>query len=316
MAVASHLYSSQRYDNNQRRSRPRISATVMARTSWFLAPRAPNFDCSPNGHLKLGSVISKPLQPDRPIVSGLPPDLPEDVHKERAWKTSWKDVSRNRSKGNVGLWFKFLQYIRVLDAGVDWNAAEMNAYNFTKLEIEWFVPPKSLLKDRMEDEEVKNYCGTGSFRPNVYMITAVMIARHPVVKWTEDNRWTWHTEAGADLIPAGAPGASLGAKAAQETNREHEVSADSSSDFVFAYRLSKISYARKSWLKSEMIHKEKPYDAGATFSEGSSKPDDVSYAVDLDSLELSDVTAEVLDVEAELLDNDFDGEMAECILPD
>jgi hypothetical protein len=286
--------------------------------SWFLSPRAPNFDISPNGYLKLGSIISDPGSPDRPISSGVPPDLPDDVHVVKAWKTSWRDVSAHRSKGKVGLWFRFLQMIGVIDAGVDWSAAQMNAYNFTKLEIDWFTPSKSLVKERMDNAEVKEYCGIDTTHPNVYMITAVMIARHPIVKWTDDHHWAWHTEAGANLTAAGAPDTSVGANASHESSDRHQVSAESSSDFVFAYRLSKITYARKSFFKRAGVLKETPHQKGAAFGEGGSVKDEMSYTLDLDDLDslgIQNLTARALGVNVEDVDNDFDDEATECILP-
>jgi hypothetical protein len=105
----------------------------------------------------------------------------------------------------------------------------------------------------------------------------------------------------------------------QEGSRKHKNSTDSSSDFVFAYRLSKITYARKSFFKRGSVPKEKPYQTGAAIGEGGSATDEVSYALgldDLNSLGIQDLTAQMVDNDAEVVDNDFDDEEMQCILPE
>jgi hypothetical protein len=80
------------------------------------------------------------------------------------------------------------------------------------------------------------------------------------------------------MVSAGAPDTSVGANANHEPSTKHQVSAESSSDFVFAYRLSKIAYAKKSFFKRGGVLKETPNQTGAAFGEGRSATDEVSYA--------------------------------------
>lgn len=280
----------------------------MTRRSWFLAPRAPNFDCSPDGYLALGSLISDPYEPDCPIASGLPPPLPEDIHVERSPKKHWERVDERRREGKLGLWAHFVELVQG-DAGANLERSGTNVYQFETLEINWFRPSPKMIKDRLSIPEVATYTKQGIFQPKIFMITAVMISRKPTLRKSKDRTWGLTLNAGADLAPVGAPGLSIGAEHAVSYSRHSETSAAESADFVYAYRLSEITYKRNEEPKS------KTYNKGAAFSDDArTHRDEVSLELDIDSGHIVDVVASEHDLETILSHDDLDEQQCDCVI--
>jgi hypothetical protein len=280
----------------------------MTRHSWFLAPRDPNFDCSPEGYLALGSLISEPSEPDCPIASGLPPPLPVDIHVERSSRKHWERVDERRRDGRLGLWGHFVELIRG-DLSANWERTAANAYQFETLEINWFRPSTKLIKDRLSIPEVEEYTKQEIFQPKIFMITAVMIARKPTMKKSKDGAWGFGLGAGADLTPVGAPGLSVGFEHAISHSRHVETSSAESSDFVYAYRLSQIFYRRKQAPKS------RAYNKGAVFADDARIPDDeVPLELDTDSGKAVEVVASEHGMETILAHNDLDEQDCECVV--
>jgi hypothetical protein len=295
-----------------------------SRRSWFLAPRAPNFDCSPHGYLALGSIIKDPLEPERPLApgaQGLPIPLPDHLHVEKAQKSDWRDVVESRKNGKIGVWAQFLQFVGLEDLSAGWNDTKLDSYKFTSLDIEWFNPPADFLKERMQAEQVTQYIARGIFPPSVYMITAVMIARGAAIGKERARSWEAHARFGVDLTAAGAPGVTVGPDVGASTGRRRETTAASSSDFVFAYRLSKVQYGRKDADSGERMLAERQYTRGAAFSDRTEGEEgegaEVLQVLDLDSLELENITSEDFSLQSEVVTDELDNEDdSECVFPE
>ena len=277
--------------------------------TWFLAPHAPNFDCSPGGYLSLGSLISRPLRPDLPISSETPLSLPESVKVDVNTKKDWKQVDERRKKGRLGLWAKFVELVNVKRFGANWSNSRTQAYHFEVLEIHSFNPPKELIRERMSDEEVVEYIGRGTVvRPKVFMITAIMIARNPNVTHSKDRSWGFGFDAGVDLGEVGVPGVTAGTEQDISSSRHQKTSAAESQDFVFAYRLSRIMYGRKKL-------DARPYVKGAAHSNQSPQQvDDLPQELDLEALSTAQVEASDYAFEASLVYDDFeDDKTCHCV---
>jgi hypothetical protein len=287
------------------------------RPSWFLAPRAPLFDCSPDGYLQLGSLISDPFAPDRPITRAPPPPLPDNIIIDGRHQTNWKEVVDRRKSLKFSLWARFLDLIRVDDIGAEWNSATLNAYRFDTLECKWFIPPMSLLRERMELAEIQEFSSSGWLRPKLYMVTGIMIARNPAVERTTDESWRVRASANADIAGTGL---AVGAGELGMSGSTHKsTSATASTDFVFAYRLSEIKYKRKSGAEQASAHGDTPHTTGSSFTnDGPRKGPAKPTTADLDTLEVSEVTADGLSVESlSSVDKFSDGDdyQSDCIVP-
>jgi hypothetical protein len=153
------------------------------------------------------------------------------------------------------------------------------------------------------------------------MITAVMIARGAAIGRERARSREAHTKFGVDLTAAGAPGVTVGPDVGASTGRRHKTTAASSSDFVFAYRLSKIQYGRKDVVSGQKMLLEKQYTRGAAFSDGAEGKEgegpEVLQVLDLDSLELEDITSEDFSLHSEVVTDEFDdGDPSECVFPE
>jgi hypothetical protein len=291
------------------------------RRSWFLAPRVPNFDCSPHGYLRLGSIIEDPLEPERPLApgpQGLPKPLPAYLYVEKSQKTDWRDVVERRKKGKIGVFAQFLQFVGLEDLSIGWDNSKMSAYKFSSLDIEWFNPPAGFLREIMQAREITEYTARGIFPPSIYIITAVMVARGAAVRRDDNGSWEVHARVGIDLTAAGAPGVTVGPDIGVSPGRHHETTAASSSDFVFAYRLSKIQYGRKDVHSGERAFAEKQYTKGAAFANEAidDEADDIPQIVDLDSLGLDNITSEDFSLQFQEVTNEFNEEEdSECVFP-
>jgi hypothetical protein len=275
--------------------------------SWFYAPRAPNFDCSPEGTLALGTVITDPFAPDRPLVSGRPSPLPGDIDVEERRFEAWEQTNEQRQDGKLGLWARFLTLVEAENIGINLERAHSNTYRFEALEVRKFDPPAAFIKERMGHPEVAEYALRGSFRPPVYMVTSVMIARNPAVSKSNDGSWGVNFKVGTDLTFAGLPDVSIGADNAFSRSRHEHTSFTGSSDFIFAYRLSQITYKRKALLSGEKSLVERPYHTGAMFAdEGPTQDDTVVFELDVSESKLQDVTSETLGCDSETAFDDFD----------
>jgi len=280
----------------------------MTGRSWFLAPREPNFDCSPEGYLALGSLISDPFEPDCPIASGLPPPLPADIHVERSSKEHWERVDERRRDNKLDLWENFVELVRG-NFVANWERSGANVYQFETLEINWFRPSLELIKERLSIREVEEYTQHQIFQPKIFMVTAVMIARKPALKKSKDGTWGVGLGAGADLTPVGAPGLSVGFEHAISHSRHAETSTAESSDFVYAYRLSQILYKRKRAPKS------KTYNKGAAFTGDARTPGEkVPLELDTDSGRFVEVVASEHGMDTNLTYDDLDEQECECVV--
>ena len=94
-----------------------------------------------------------------------------------------------------------------------------------------------------------------------------------------------------------------------------------SSDFIFAYRLSKIEYQRtilQFWVQgSDPVLK--PYEprSGTAFDNETKAEEQPKHVIDLSSVEIrnADVTSKDLDLDESLAaEDEFDDEECECIL--
>ena len=158
----------------------------------------------------MGSILKDPLRPDEPITCKVPAPLPHDIHIERSCRTNWEEIRERVTKGRFGVWAQFLQYIGKGDASVGWMIQHGDEFKFQSLDTEWFLPPLDFVKDQIKLPLVEAYVNTGSIRPDVYMITAIMIARGASMKQTKTNEGGFSFKLGADLTAAGAPGVTVG----------------------------------------------------------------------------------------------------------
>ncbi|KAF2023076.1 hypothetical protein EK21DRAFT_95200 [Setomelanomma holmii] len=145
------------------------------RPCYFLAPTRTS---SPEGSIRLGSIIASPELVDDPISTTSPasPDAASvTTYTERNWS---KSVTTELNSGRIGIWASFLQVIVGVggDVGVSWANEASQTYSAKVMKWTEFRPSLAYIKNAVEDEEVDEFIRGNKFREKVYMVTGVMVA--------------------------------------------------------------------------------------------------------------------------------------------
>ncbi|KAI4121883.1 MAG: hypothetical protein LQ338_006112 [Usnochroma carphineum] len=275
--------------------------------SYFLAPTR---DCPPQGPIKLGNIITSPSKPEEPINPQ--PNTPTQPVYE-TYQTNWTAEVSRRKQGKVGLWTMFLQILGIgADADVDTEKERSDAYKFDRVETHFFMPDKEYVQECMATPEVRDFITRKRFRTNVYMITGIKIAIGASVVSHNMRRRGIHMQVGVDATSLGIP-VSLGPVFESSSSSANDVGFEGASDFVFAFRLREIHYAKKKGVS------HRAYNKGALFGlEGSQENDEPSEREAVEEIELlgiadEDAGAEKFDLDAENVVDD-EGETCQCVV--
>ncbi|KAF4962442.1 hypothetical protein FSARC_9471 [Fusarium sarcochroum] len=262
---------------------------------------APTWDSPPDGPIKLGNVISSVKRPDRPLFCS-PPSQDTDI-----FETEKKSVQYTKEKLRSGRFSILTKFLSVLGFGVDVGAeverSDEETFVFQALETTHFIPTPAYLQKCIEDDRVRRHLEISRFRKPVYIITGLK-----VVTGAEANTLKSRTVGGnlsvevggtvwsGGTVPiGGGPGLEGKVTSSQRTKWE------GSSDFVFAFRVSKVNVK-----KGEINEGE--FRKGAMLNDGwKVKQPDVSIV----SVEEPDARGEGFD-EEKLMDDD---EVVLCAIP-
>lgn len=205
----------------------------VART-YFLCP---HFDYPPSS-IELGHIISSPSDPSDALnLDDVKPQIDSEVH------TSYHtDVAINRSQfedRKLGVLAKFLQ---VFGFGSDFEHRDgsEDVFKCDRLETIFFEPSPEYLKKAIQAEGVQMFLAGSRFMTPLYMVTGVKIARGGMSSSTKSDRGM----AGVNVETyAGVP-ITVGPGIEVAASWSESKSFQSRSDFVFAFRLSKLKVRR------------------------------------------------------------------------
>lgn len=136
----------------------------------------------------------------------------------------------------------------------------------------------------MNSPEVDEYLTASRWRKPVYMVTGVKIARGASVTRLKTHSSSVGVQAGLSTDPSWVP-CNVGLESEMSKHDSQSLSFEKSSDFVFAFRLRKITYDKKKPAKSES------YNTGAMLGADDEMTSTEPQAEILDVSE-SDVNAE------------------------
>jgi hypothetical protein len=215
-----------------------------AQKSYFLVP---DYDIPP-GALALGDILLDPTEP-RTILNAANriPIASEDARK--TYKTDWAAMFGRVCEGKFGLRASSLQMLLGLGGDVDlnWKSDTVMAFTFQRLETEDFQPDDTYVEAAMRTPGITSFLKAhpGMFvPPKLYMVTGIKVARGATAKSMRLQGIGGGASIGFDGTGAGIPVA-VGPAAELLKRRKEEVSFGASSDFVFAFRLSKVRYNAK-----------------------------------------------------------------------
>ncbi|KAK3936624.1 hypothetical protein QBC46DRAFT_394518 [Diplogelasinospora grovesii] len=217
--------------------------------SYFAAP---NFDCGPAGPVALGSLLSDPFDPEESL-NKQPVTISDKIHTTTL--CNFEETLKKQRAFGGGIWFKFLEWMMGLDISGDIDTTKERIAKFDKLETRMFRPSDDYVKTSIAAPEVQKHLTSHGMKRPLYMITAVKIAYGASVTEMEGNSWKGKLSAGLD----GSPSVTSAIHGSNENSRTTRF--DSSTPFVFAYRLRQVRYR-------EGILTHEPYRDGALYGVG------------------------------------------------
>ncbi|KAH7417512.1 hypothetical protein BKA64DRAFT_740007 [Cadophora sp. MPI-SDFR-AT-0126] len=273
---------------------------------------APTWDFPPEGPIKLGNVITSIKTPERALFTA-PPDLASTISSA---KTSVKFSREKLRSGNFSILTNFLSILGI-DVTLAANTSNNTSDDFTfdTLETTQFVPSEEYLQTVVTSPAVRRYLEKSRMRKSVYVVTGIKVVRGAKGKSGRERGVGGEVGVSVDgtiwsggLVPVGG-----GPSVSSQHDRKASESWEGSSDFVFAFRVSKVSVkVRKSETgeaKEIQVGKEEMYKKGAMLR------NEVRAEAE-DEFEILEGEVDVEEegcVEKELRDGD---EVVKCAVPD
>ncbi|RSL76624.1 hypothetical protein CEP51_009796 [Fusarium floridanum] len=266
---------------------------------------APTWDYPPDGPIKLGNVITSVKNPHRPLFCSPPPE-DSDV-----FKTEKKSVQYTKEKLRRGKFSILTKFLSVLGFGIDIGAeierSDEETFVFDTLETTQFIPTPSYIQTCIESNNVRHFLDLSKYRKPVYIITGLKVvtgAQANTIK-SRSIGGAVGVEVDATIWTGGAVPIGGGPGVETEVGNKTSTKWEGSSDFVFAFRVSKVRVGKA----TGKVVSEGEYREGAMLEkeEGTVKGPELSVM----GVEQPDAGAEGFDVE-ELMD---DEEVVFCAIP-
>ncbi|KAF6835933.1 hypothetical protein CPLU01_04036 [Colletotrichum plurivorum] len=209
---------------------------MSSRTPTYLP--SPNWDIPADSNVVvLGRLIRNPKDPQSKVPRSSDDPVPPPEVYEGA-KTDWQTTVERSRAGCIGLWAKCLQLTR------------------------YFLPDEEYLARALEDAGVQAYFHVNNHRKPVYLITGVKIARGASVSTESSVERLAQAEVKADATGFGAS-VEVGPETSWESAARRTVSYGGSSDYIFAYQLTRIKPK-----KGGRASKSQSYVKGALYEKG------------------------------------------------
>jgi hypothetical protein len=215
--------------------------------TYFLPP---DFDAPPppDGPIRLGNIISKPLDPFYTLNSNNPA-TPLSSLTYTTPKTSFRATRNKMRSGEAGVWVKVLESFDFKMVGKYEKCAE-DLFVVDRIETEFFVPSREYLMDSVGVKGVGDFLKAGRWKKlDVFIITGIKVARGAKIVLGKKKEVGGDVSAGIDVNPAGVNvkvGLKAGVKATEDESTEFE-----GDSFILAYQVRKIICKKGKVLGSE-----------------------------------------------------------------
>ncbi|KAF9875113.1 hypothetical protein CkaCkLH20_07379 [Colletotrichum karsti] len=231
---------------------------LMANRDFFFF-YAPTWDYPPGGAIRLGNVITSVKKPHRPLFC-VPPPGDSDVST-----TEKKSVQYTKEKLRSGRFSILTKFLSILGLGVDIGAEIDNSdeerFIFKTLETTQFTPSAQYVQKSIESDNVRRFLQNARYRKPVYIITGVKIVRGAEANTSRSRGLggTFAVEVDGTLLSGGAVPIGGGPGTEGRVGNKTATSWEGSSDFVFAFRVSKVFVGEK----TGQVTSEEEYRKGA-----------------------------------------------------
>jgi hypothetical protein len=217
-----------------------VGGRMSTSKTYFIVPRD---DFPEDGPIKLGNIIYKPTEPDESInveeLVEIPPNSKQSIHHY-----DWCQTIESIRDGRAGVLARYLDILGLGgNFGMSFGTTKVDQYRFRDLETICFTPSQAYVEDAVSKPGVRRFVENVRYAP-VYMVTGLKIARGPDSQVM--SRKSMIREGRANLSLPGVIGFSPIAFDAGDMSFRQSSSTNTSfggsSDFVFAYRLGKITF--------------------------------------------------------------------------
>lgn len=239
-----------------------FSSMANEKKKYFLTPTW-DYSPPPNGPIRLGNILASPADPVPPVlatpaapatpspstgstaVSG--PDRDLDGISVSSHKTSVTYTRECVRAGSYGIYTKFLQQLGLpIGVDLDLTAAKSHTstFEFERMDTEEFWPSPTFLQHQLAHPAVRAFLAQQWFHKRVYMIIGIKsVTGAKKASSRKETTLSGGIDAGVDLttLAAGVPGVDVGGRVNPERRDLKLVEWTGSSDFVFAYRLLRVT---------------------------------------------------------------------------
>jgi len=280
--------------------------------NYFLVP---HHDLPADGPLALGGIILDPLDPNQLLNEGEIVDLPI-LSKHGSHKYNWERTVEDARDGRMSVWTRFVNLLGLGGIfGANFDVKTFTQYKFRDLETIYFNPNPSYVEDTVKKPAVLSCLKKCSYKLPLYMITGLKIVRGPGAAVTERKTQEYGGHAGIGRsAPFGSPYVlDTGNMSGREASLQ-ETTFGGSSDFVFAYRLSRISFTKGD--NQSTVAKQERYTAGAMLGAKSKRKADDHTSGFMERLRFDGEDAVVRDLHRmkSVAAIDEDDEACECFV--
>lgn len=214
----------------------------------YILMRNQDYEYRPNestGWLNVGSVLTKPIEPES-LLEGYSILAPhDDVHIKPTWKEDFRSEDKKRKSQGYGIFADFLKTMPVpigLNATSSNESTSINDLSAKRLEPYIMTPTTAYLNQVLNTPVVQEYLCENKYFKSLYIVTGIRVARHG--RGLESTSKSSKIELGVSIDIGSMSGAQglldVGPSfnCAKEVKRKEEWTA--CSDYIYAYRVAKI----------------------------------------------------------------------------
>ena len=202
------------------------------------------FDHKPDELILIGSIILDSMTPDEPISDEPLKPLPKVYD---AYKDDWMKERNKTVSGSIGIWAQFLSHVFGVggDIAGNFEKEDEDIFKFEKLETFFIKPTKDYINESMRAPAVTKFLQENPKTKSAFMITGVKIARGASAMAKKIRDVGGDATIAASATPFTGVPVSGGPKTSFKNRIVNKQGFTGSSDFVYAYRLRRISIQPK-----------------------------------------------------------------------
>ncbi|OCK74585.1 hypothetical protein K432DRAFT_338800 [Lepidopterella palustris CBS 459.81] len=230
---------------------------------------APTWDYPPEGPIKLGNVITSIKKPEWPLYTA---PLPTDSEVFSSGKSHVEFSKEKLRAGKFSILTKFLSILGVgVDVGANWDTSNEIVYTFDRVETTQFIPKEEYVQKCIEAAPVRRYLDKSRYRKPVYIITGLKTVTGARAKSHKSRAFGGNlgVEVDGTIWSGGTVPIGGGPEVEGKTGMKEGTTWEGSSDFVFAFRVRKISVEKE----TGNVKENDDYNQGAFLGNETKKED-------------------------------------------